>query len=316
MDASYAAAPLALVTGFLGSGKTTLINRMLRCNSGLRLGVLVNEFGQIGIDGTLLRPGDVLELSDGCICCASGRELWEAARDLVDRARADHLLVETSGIAEPAALHEQYRELPTALRARLDLRGTLCVVDVIGVAAAAERRVEVRRQIVAADHLVLSKADLGDGLALCRAHLLLDQLGASSERVVLRPEAAAHEVAAVLRWAFRPTSRRVRPDSGPTHGGRQLVAVSIAEQGPLLLRPLQGLLSDLLPDLLRAKGLVRGEDGQVYILQVAAGHMELTPASADQAKAAPPGSVLVFIGESLDEEHLRLRLTACRAASR
>lgn len=316
MDAPCPAVPLALVTGFLGSGKTTLINRMLRCNSGLRLGVLVNEFGQIGIDGALLRPGDVLELSDGCVCCASGRELWEAARDLVDRARADHLLLETSGIAEPAVLHEQYRELPTELRARLDLRGTLCVVDVIGVAAAAERRVEVRRQIAAADRLLLSKTDLDEGAALPNAHLLLDRLGASTERAVLRPGAAAHEVAAVLRWAFQPAPRRVRSDRGPTHGGRQLAAVSIAEEGPLLLGPLKRLLSDLLPDLLRAKGLVRGEDGQVHILQVAAGRVELTPASVDQARAAPAGSVLVFIGESLDEEHLRLRLTACRAASR
>src|SRR4051794_24369134 len=91
--------PLLLITGFLGSGKTTLINRWLRQQTGVRLGVVVNEFGQIGIDGALLGPGDILELSDGCVCCAKGTELWEAAVSLIDRAAATHVLVETSGVA-------------------------------------------------------------------------------------------------------------------------------------------------------------------------------------------------------------------------
>ena len=148
-----AATPLLLVTGFLGAGKTTLINRWLRSPTGGKLGVVVNEFGQIGIDGALLGPGDVVEFSDGCVCCAKGTELWEAALSLVDRAGATHLLVETSGIADPAVLLEQYDLLPEALHTRLDLAGVLCVVDTLHLEDALERRAEARSQLRVADRL-------------------------------------------------------------------------------------------------------------------------------------------------------------------
>ena len=106
--AKPAPVPLLLITGFLGSGKTTFINRLLATAGQPKLGVVVNEFGQVGIDGSLLVGSGILELANGCVCCAKGTEMWEAALDLVDKAGAQVLLAETSGLVEPAALFEQY----------------------------------------------------------------------------------------------------------------------------------------------------------------------------------------------------------------
>ena len=322
--------PLLLVTGFLGAGKTTLINRWLRSPTGERLGVVVNEFGQIGIDGALL-PGDVVEFSDGCVCCAKGTELWEAALSLVDRAGATCLLVETSGIADPQALLEQFDRLPEAMHSRLALVGTLCVVDVLHLEDALQRRAEARAQLAVADRLLLTKLDLGGPEALARTHARLDQLDATTERAALRPEEGAPAALALFRWAFARESRlgaavegaglaRERAPAAASHDHHhqgQLMAVSLAEPRPLLEAPLRRLFTDMRGEVLRAKGFVRLHQADapatVALLELAGRRVELRPLAADEAQRAPAGSTLVFIGEALDEPWLRLRLSACRA---
>lgn len=363
-DAPAPPTPLLLITGFLGSGKTTLINRLLQLPGPPKLGVVVNEFGQIGIDGALLAGTEILELANGCVCCVKGTEMWESAHELVARAGAEVLLVETSGLVEPAVLLEQYALLPARLRERIDLRGILCLVDVPHVSEARTRRGEVDQQLRIADRLLLTKSDVSRPEELLAAHRLLDELGASSERASITPTTPAGEVKNLLRWALaagatkrlprRRTSGRsvanekneseprsapdpdhdhdhdhagsapcAGDDAGQTgrHGGRQLVAVSLHEPGPLLAAPLQRLLRELPGEVLRVKGLVRvlelAETGKpalaLRVLHLAGRIVELAPPSAATATAAPAGSTLVFIGEDLDESWLRLRLSACRA---
>jgi len=274
--------PFLLVTGFLGSGKTTLINRWLRGSSGPRLGVVVNEFGQVGIDGALLQQrGDgraILELANGCVCCVRGTEMWDAALELVDRAGAEVILIETSGLVEPEALLQQYDLLPSEMARRVDLRGLLCVVDPLQVAEAITRRPEALHQIEHSQRMLLSKLDCATHDQVRSAHQLLDRLGASRERAGIARTASDDEVAGILRWALATPER---PAATPTpasdcpqcqsaehaaagndhgdgvacghvghshaapHGGRQLMAVSLHEAQPLLPEPLLQLFSDL-----------------------------------------------------------------------
>lgn len=337
------ATPLVLVTGFLGSGKTTFINRLLQLPTPPKLGVVVNEFGQIGIDGALLAGTEILELANGCVCCIKGTEMWESALELVDRAGAEVLLVETSGLVEPGVLLEQYALLPPALAARLELRGLLCLVDALHVHEALARRPEVAQQLRLADRLLLTKGDVGQPAELLAVHRLLDELGASTERARVTPATPASEVKNLLRWALQPSARRparrrpaaasATPDCAAEHdapehdhshqrpGGRQLCAVSVQEPLPLLAAPLLQLLRELPGQVLRVKGVVRvlelADQGaprlQSCVLQLAGRVVELAPATAATASAAPAGSTLVFIGEDLDESWLRLRLSACRS---
>lgn len=343
-----AATPLLLVTGFLGSGKTTFINRLLALPRSFtaeqpRLGVVVNEFGQIGIDGALLAQaaGDsgtgIMELANGCVCCIRGTEMWESALELVDRAGAEVLLVETSGLVEPRILLEQYRLLPDKTRSRIDLRGLLCLVDVLHVRESIDKRPEVLQQLTLADRLLLTKLDVADAAQVADAHRLLDELKATSERACVSFGSAEAEVANVLRWMLAPRTPKKaapskhhdhdhdpahdHPDHDHRHGGRQLCAVSLHEAQPLLAAPLLQLLRELSGDVLRAKGIVRvlgapwaGSDSteSVAALHLAGRRVELQPLQPPLAPL-PEGSTLVFIGESIDENWLRLRLSGCRS---
>src|SRR5687767_2380626 len=96
--------PITLVTGYLGAGKTTLLNRILTADHGLRIAVIVNEFGEIGIDGDLVVnvEEEIVTLANGCICCTLREDLIEAVESIIDGASPpDHLVVETTGIADP-----------------------------------------------------------------------------------------------------------------------------------------------------------------------------------------------------------------------
>lgn len=345
-----AATPLLLITGFLGSGKTTFINRLLalpRSFTALqpKLGVVVNEFGQIGIDGALLAQaaGDsgtgIMELANGCVCCIRGTEMWESALELVERAGAEVLLVETSGLVEPRILLEQYRLLPEKTRSRIDLRGLLCVVDVLHVRESIDKRTEVLQQLTLADRLLLTKLDVADASQVADVHRLLDELKATSERACISFGSAEAEVANVLRWMLSRVEKKAAEshdhdsehhdhehdsDHDPRHRGRQLSAVSMHESQPLLAAPLIQLLRELSGDVLRAKGIVRvlGAPWQtgtvsestetVAALHLAGRRVELQPLPPSKTPL-PEGSTLVFIGESIDENWLRLRLAGCRS---
>jgi len=296
--------PVTLVSGFLGSGKTTLLNRTLGGTSGRRLGVLVNEFGTVGVDGALLRGrgGDILELAGGCVCCKVGDDLRQATLDLLDYARPAQLLLETSGVAEPAHVLEQLEGL-----AEVTVAGLVCTVDVGALGTHLGARPEVARQIHAADRLLLTKLDTCDAAQLASAHDQLDELGARAERAAFPP---GRDDALLAGWVLEA---RPRGGSAPCHhahaGGGQLQAVAVELPGPLLEAPLRRVLEDLGPRVYRVKGFLRllGQEG-ACLIELAGGRIGIRPHS-------PQGEValgtLVVIGEDLDEAALRRRLSAC-----
>ncbi len=152
--------PLTVISGYLGAGKTTLINRLLADPHGLKLMVMVNDFGAINIDQSLIaaRDEDVVALTNGCICCTMGTDLFLALGAALDRRpRPDHLIIEASGIANPKAIAD------TAI-AEPDLRyaGIVTLVDsynINGLLTDPLVSPQVQQQISAADLVVLSKAD-------------------------------------------------------------------------------------------------------------------------------------------------------------
>ena len=134
MTASLARVPCTIVTGFLGAGKTTLIRHVLAHAQGRRLAVIVNEFGDVGIDGELLKgcgdaacPQDsIVELANGCLCCTVADEFVPALDTLLERA-PDHIVIETSGLALPKPLVQAF--LWPAIKSRVTVDGVIAVVD-------------------------------------------------------------------------------------------------------------------------------------------------------------------------------------------
>jgi G3E family GTPase len=155
--------PVTILTGFLGAGKTTLLNRILNGNHGLRVAVLVNDFGSINIDAELVVgvESNVISLANGCICCSIRDDLIETVMETISRPEQPrYILLEASGVAEPSGIAMTFNS--TTFRDRLRLDSILCVVDAEQVFGAPEARELKLFQMACADMIVLNKIDLVD----------------------------------------------------------------------------------------------------------------------------------------------------------
>jgi G3E family GTPase len=156
--------PITILTGFLGAGKTTLLNRILTGNHGLRVGVLVNDFGSINIDAELVVgvDGNMMSLANGCVCCQIRDDLIESVVALLARPETiEYILLEASGVADPAGIFMTFSD--PSLRDRIRLDSVICVVDADQVFAHPEYPplMELKlRQVGFADMLILNKVDL------------------------------------------------------------------------------------------------------------------------------------------------------------
>ena len=162
--------PVSIVTGFLGAGKSTLINRLLKDPAMRDAAVIVNEFGDVGIDHLLVESsGDsVIELSDGCLCCTMRGDLIDTLGELMDRMQTGKLralkriVVETTGLADPAPVMQSVMGHPVLIH-NFELDGVVTLVDAVNGLATLEAHPESVRQAAVADRLVLSKMSMADG---------------------------------------------------------------------------------------------------------------------------------------------------------
>jgi len=310
--------PFTILTGWLGAGKTTALNRMLSAQHGRRIAVLVNELGRISIDTQLIvgRGGDVLELAGGCVCCKVDikNDLWDGIADIVARSAPDHVVLETTGIAEPAAILEGLVRVPETIRERIAPAGVACVVDAETGAAALAERESARAQAMSADRVLLAKLDVARAEAVRAAHARLDELAPEAERASFPHDDAG--ALAMTAWLLE--RRKLRAwhghDAAHDHAHHgQLVAVSFADDAPLVGERVLAVIDSLGDRLVRAKGFVHlaGDDRR--------GFVERAGARTSLSHREPWGDAarrteLVLIGDDLDEAAVQRALWACRAA--
>ena len=242
--------PFTVIGGFLGAGKTTLVNRLLAGVAGRKFAVLVNDFGALDIDGELIAKhgGSTIALSNGCLCCTIGDSLVATLLALLERSdEFDHVVVEASGVADPARI----ADLAT-LEARLHRDGVIVVVDADDVQRrAADRRVgdTVLRQLKAADLLVLNKIDLADDPSVVRTWL-----GGQSTAPVLEARHADVPLALLVGLDHRGVSQG---DGNPKPPFRSW---SYSWPDPVDRSALLAMLNEAPSHVLRAKGVVRFAD--------------------------------------------------------
>lgn len=164
---SEAPLPVAILTGFLGAGKTTLLNSLLKDPFLANAAVIINEFGEVGIDHLLVERSDenVMEMASGCLCCTIRGDLIDTLDDLLNRRAAgtlktfDRIVIETTGLADPAPILHAVMSEPSLL-ARLRLEGVITVVDAFNGMATLDAHAEAVKQVAVADRIVLTKVDL------------------------------------------------------------------------------------------------------------------------------------------------------------
>jgi G3E family GTPase len=222
--------PLILLTGFLGAGKTTTLNRVLGAQHRRRVGVIINELGRIDIDTRLVksRSGDVLELAGGCVCheVRVQSELWAAIDEVARRSQPEIVVLETTGIAEPWSILDGLEALGPQ-KAPAIAAGVVCVVDAEAGNGQLARHEEARAQVEAADRILLSKLDLAESAAVVSLHRELAQRNPAAERASFPLTEAG--TAELVPWLLdaRTHARAARHGHGShTHG--QLTAVAFS----------------------------------------------------------------------------------------
>lgn len=154
--------PVTIITGFLGAGKTSLLNGIIKKYRDIRFAIIENEFGDINIDADLVvgaEPGNIFELSNGCICCSINDDLYATLGELLKiRNRFDHLIVETTGIADPLTVIKSFIANPEVAD-NFDVDSVVCVIDAPIFEELLEEQEEASRQLVMADVVIVNKVD-------------------------------------------------------------------------------------------------------------------------------------------------------------
>lgn len=286
--------PVLLVAGFLGAGKTTVVNHLLAHAEGRRIAAVVNDFGAINIDAELIAgtADGVVSLVNGCICCSLEGDLLRTLANLLRRSpRPEAIVIETSGVADPTDIVRNLMD-PVIWR-EAPLETVLCVLDAAAPAQALDDAL-LRSQLRAADVVALSKVDLADDAERTQVRATVRAIKPTAVLV----DAPHGEVPVALLFPDHP-DRLARPRDP---GRRRPVAdrfetLSWTSELPLSLPRLQGAIGQLAPKLARAKGLFETveQPGRQLLFQLAGGRATLAPAGTPSAGL--PRARIVFIVE-------------------
>lgn len=290
---------LGIIGGYLGSGKSTLVNRVLTGGVLGRAAVVVNDFGSVNIDADLIASadGDTLELTNGCICCQATDDTARVMTDLAARDDLDHVLCEVSGVGDPGQL-AAWRSFPGFLPGPV-----LVCADATTIADLLQDEYvgdTVARQLASAEVVLVTKTDLcgpdacNEAVAACRDAAVTGEVLLQSRT---HPGASAME--ALTTSPPRPAAAATRGHDPhtETHRSRTLTGPD-----PIDVLALRDVLVERSAQLVRAKGLIRGHGGTGHEIQLAGGRVEVRRHALPGTAEASSTIVLVAAGPHAEED--------------
>lgn len=315
--------PVTIITGFLGSGKTTLLNHILTQQEGLKAAVLVNEFGEIGIDNELIisTEDNIVELNNGCICCTINENLIEAVYRIWHRPqKVDYLVIETTGIANPFPVALTF--LGTDLRELTRLDSIITVIDCENFSLDHFQDSEAAKsQIIYGDIILLNKTDLVADSLVTEIEGKINKIKSGAR--ILRTVKAAVDLPLILSVGLFKSDKYFQSQDTPHHHEHEhehnhhsnhldndgFISVSFESYQPLSIRKFQYFLDNQLPDnVFRAKGIIYFEDSPLrHIFHLSGKRMSID----DDVWQGKRKTQLVFIGKNLETEKLLSLLEAC-----
>lgn len=310
--------PLTIITGFLGSGKSTLLGTLLRHPGMARAAVIVNEFGEVGIDHALLASSteSMTLLPNGCLCCTVRTDLQDTLRELFLKRRAgeildfDRVCIETSGLADPVPLMHALISDPM-LTAHYRLDGVITLVDAVNGPTTLAQMPEAVKQVAVADRLVLTKTDLAPPEDVAALHTQLQALNPQAQQLiavrgVLDPAALSGLSLPRARIDEATLARWLGPVDLPTHAEHAtgISTFCVWFDAPFSWASLAAIIQVLTtlrgPDLLRVKGLVHVVDAPGPVVVQGAQHLFHEPATLEAWPSDDHRSRLVFITRGLE----------------
>ena len=319
--------PVTILAGFLGAGKTTLLNRILAGDHGLRIAVLVNDFGSINIDADLVvgveYDGSVVSLSNGCVCCSIRDHLLEAVSRVLDRPeQPEYVLLEASGVADPTGIAVTFTD--PGIRDRIRLDSITCVVDAEQVFAAPDQMQLKLWQIGFADMLVLNKVDLVNRDQIAKIKAWLDE---HFHRYRLIEAERCDLPLEILLSGGHLDAARLHSHEGHAccdpkcrnhhHGDHTntFSTWSYETDQPLSLGALREVASRLPVNIYRCKGVIHSADvpGRRAVLQVVGKRVDIS--MENQWGSRTPRTQIVAIGAhaTMDGQALREQFDRCLA---
>ncbi len=315
--------PVTVLTGYLGSGKTTLLNRILSGTHGKRFAVIVNEFGEIGIDNDLIVDADeeIFEMNNGCICCTVRGDLIRIIAGLTRRSRNfDGIVVETTGLADPAPVAQTFF-VDEDVRRKTRLDAIITVADAWHLLEQIDRAPEAQEQLAFADVVLVNKVDLVEASSLAAVERRIRSINPYA--VIHRTERCCIDLAQILgRDAFN-LERILEVEPGfltEEHAHEHddgIASLSLVADRPMkpnrFVSWIQNVTQRFGPDILRMKGIasIEDDDRQFVVQSV---HMLIEGGSQRLWREQEPRRTrLVFIGRDLPKDLLRQGFEACCA---
>ncbi len=311
--------PVTVLTGYLGAGKTTLLNHILTYEHGKKVAVIVNEFGEVGIDNQLVIDADeeIFEMNNGCICCTVRGDLIRIINNLMQRRdKFDHLVIETTGLADPAPVIQTFF-VDEDLQNQMSLDAVVTVVDAKHIWEHWESS-EAQEQIAFADVILLNKTDLVTPDVVDELERRIRGMNAIAK--IYRTQNSELDMDALLGVKAFDLTRALEIDPNflgeDTHEHDETVySVALVEQGAIDNKKLSSWLEYLIKtqgtEIFRMKGILNiAGDERRYVFQGVHMIFDGTPDRAWKPEEKRQNQ-LVFIGRNLDADKLKADFLAC-----
>jgi G3E family GTPase len=309
--------PVTVLTGFLGAGKTTLLNRILTADHGRRVAVIVNEFGEVGIDHHLLISSEqeVVEMSNGCICCTVRGDLVRSLFQLLDhRGKFDTLMIETTGLADPAPVVQTFF-LDDRIKSAYQLNGVVTVVDAKHIYQQLRSSPESKEQIAFADMVLLNKIDLINPEDLPELEFKLRNLNGAARICQTRNSDVDIGTVLDLRGLDLEVKAAKHDHNHPHTEDIETVAITTPGEldGLKLSHWFRELLAEFGERIMRMKGILNlRKDPDQFVFQGVHLLFEGRPGRS-WAEDEERLNRLVFIGRELDKDKISRGFMSCMA---